>query len=356
MFRPPPAAVPARRAIPRSLSDPPIVDRRSGERYTFDELGRVPFVVSATVICLRQRPGFREADPVHGHALLREAELASDRFGGKGALPELMRDGQLVFRSGWQVLVGQSTVVNYMKSTSSRKAMMRFPGEWLLAGGARDPSDASLRHTAVRELEEEFLIAIPPDGFIFPFNARQTRRIKGKSNLMVNFVALAEQQSSPWLAGLDLDRINAELSQREDRVEQMLRTGEWDRLSKAERERLSPEVHQLAWLDIEDCVRTMQRSIAEHFHPVNQWQAEQFALHGLSQPRRSPVSVTMASIVQLELAGPERALAVAAGAEQAQREGREEALLEELVDDESFRFSSTVHALGRPSDFVKASL
>ena len=56
---------------------PPVHDRRSGELYTFDERGRVPYSLAATVICLRRR-----AAGTFAPSTLRKAELATDAHGG----------------------------------------------------------------------------------------------------------------------------------------------------------------------------------------------------------------------------------------------------------------------------------
>ena len=59
--------------------------------------------------------------------------------------------------------------------------------------------------TAKRELTEEFLapagLALPSDAVLRPFVVKQTRPIQSRSQLIVHFVALADE--NPWLAQLD---------------------------------------------------------------------------------------------------------------------------------------------------------
>jgi hypothetical protein len=133
-------------------------------------------------------------------------------------------------------------------------------------------------------------------GYILrPLGARQTRWIRGKSNLMVNFVAQASE--NPWLAQLDVTGTNTRLKALAAEVEAALQSGEWAGLSQEEKGARSPEVHQLAWLPIETVVRVMQSSIAEDTF-VNDWQRAEFGRLGVKQ--RDPMSVTMASVLDLE--------------------------------------------------------
>ena len=157
----------------------------------------------------------------------------------------------------------------------------------------------------------------------------------------VNFVAHADE--NPWLTELDVAATNAALQSAAAKAEASLRSGEWAGLSDAEKAARSPEVHQLAWLPIDEVVRTMQASIGQGTF-VNDWQRQQFAAHGVAQ--RDPMSVTMASVIDLE-----KAMTMAEGGD---REGvrhasglsfgSDEAVdFDALVEEARFLFSASVH-------------
>lgn len=264
-----------------------------------------------------------------------------------------MEGGCIRFISGWQVLVGQAVVVNYLKSTRDSVVFMRYPGEYLFPGGVKDDCDHDLPSAALREFEEEFVIRPPQDAIIFPFNARQTRMIRGKSNMMVNFLAIAEAQKHDWLANIDINHVNVELERRYQHAAEMFRTGDWDALPYELKRTLSPEVRSLQWVNIEDLVLTMQHSISSHLRPVNAWQREQFDFHGIS--KRSPMSVSMATLIDIELAGADRLLFRGLTLMKASIPD-ESHFVEELIDRENLRFSSNVHMLARPSTLNRSRL
>merc|ERR1712025_1340289 len=107
--------------------------------------------------------------------------------------------------------------------------------------------------------------------------------------MMVNFVAIAEHEGNEWLKDLNINKINRTLAKRQQRVEKMLATNEWYSLSSTEKKMLSPEVYRLDWVNIEDCVKSMQNAIGNTL--INDWQREQFKKHKI--PKRSPVNVSM---------------------------------------------------------------
>jgi len=277
---------------------PPLVDIRGKEPYQFDEKGYVPAALAATVICVRQGP-VRSLE----QRTIRAADLSLDPQGLGGALAMTMTasgTGEFVFTSNLELLVAQSNVVNYYRTADAADlATMRYPGEWKLAGGGIEAGE-TLEQTALRELQEEYLVSDAEvsggGGYTLrPLGARQTRWIRGKSNLMVNFVAQASE--NPWLAALDVEGTNIRLQTLADEADASLASGEWAGLSQEEKGERSPEVHQLAWLPIETVVRVMQSSIAEGTF-VNDWQRDEFARLGVEQ--RDPMSVTMASVLDLE--------------------------------------------------------
>eukprot|EP01043_Picozoa_sp_COSAG02_P071749 COSAG02_NODE_13236_length_1422_cov_0.739985_1_plen_167_part_00 len=133
-------------------------------------------------------------------ATARAAKSFLDKtFGGKEGM---------VFDCGWEVLCGQSVVVNYMRSSPDKLVTMRYAGEYKLAGGNVDQGE-TIAAAAFRELSEEFGTVgqpIPVDSVVLrPFVTKQTRPIRSRSNLMHNFVALADENE--WLETLDIDAV-----------------------------------------------------------------------------------------------------------------------------------------------------
>lgn len=77
----------------------------------------------------------------------RQTERVSTcRVGGYGAMQHFLGiGGAVTFTSGWEVLLGQSHVVNYLKSTRNKTVFMRYPGV-CSAGFVGD------RHVQIRRL------------------------------------------------------------------------------------------------------------------------------------------------------------------------------------------------------------
>ena len=148
--------------------------------YHFDERGYVPAQLAATVICSRTGPP-RSLE----QRTIRRSELAVDPRGDAGALGLQMTKlgaNEIVFTSNLELLVAQSHVVNYYRSSGepgANLAIMRYPGEWKLAGGGQEQGE-DLMETALRELQEEYLVsdaALVHGGYMMrPLGARQTRR------------------------------------------------------------------------------------------------------------------------------------------------------------------------------------
>ena len=277
-------------AISRGSLPSTLRDSRSGEIYTLDAHGRVPFTLAATVICLRRGAG---------SARLLRSELHKDAQGSIGSLGSMI-GAHVDFTTGWQVLVGQASVVNYLKSSESQTTVMRYPGEFKLPGGAHDSEDGSLVNTAHRELQEELGLPVK-DPVLRRFSARQTRKIRGTSNMIVNFVAVAEENQ--WLAALNdetLNAVNRRLLKMETRAKDLLQSGR-DNLSEEEMKAISPEFHSWEWMDLSECVKMMQASIAPVAVPVNEWQRKQFGTHGIIQ--RDPMSVTAITLAEVEMTG-----------------------------------------------------
>lgn len=62
----------------------------------------------------------------------------------------------ILFECGWEVLMGQAEVKNWITSTQEKSRVMRYPGEYRFAGGTVDEGESVLE-TGRRELAEEFL-------------------------------------------------------------------------------------------------------------------------------------------------------------------------------------------------------
>ena len=197
------------------------------------------------------------------------------------------------FSSGWQVLMGQAEVVNWLRSTAESVATMRYAGEFKFAGGTVDEGE-SIAQAGLRELQEEFLIPAGLDTIggdkllLRPFIVKQTMPIRSKSNLMYNFVALASE--NPWLAELDTQHANRTLQQRRERHSEIVAAGDFFELSQAEKEPLAPEVHQLAWVDRHQAFSWALSSMNDEVTHVNGFQQREFATHGIG--RRDPMFMT----------------------------------------------------------------
>ena len=165
--------------------------------------GAVSVVDSAVVVCLRQRdqpPIELTQTQIGAGATAQAAKSFLDKtFGGKEGM---------IFDCGWEVLCGQSVVVNYMRSSPDKLVTMRYAGEYKLAGGNVDQGETIVA-AAFRELSEEFGTVgqpIPVESAVLrPFITKQTRPIRSRSNLMHNFVALADENE--WLETLDIDAV-----------------------------------------------------------------------------------------------------------------------------------------------------
>ena len=198
----------------------------------------VEVVEAATVLCLRARPDGPSPRELRAgnYALNKEAQKQLGEFAYN-------------FRSGMQVLMGQSEVVNWVRSTPEEHTIMRYAGEYKFAGGSKDPGE-ELIDTARRELSEEFSVNVPLTAVLRPFRVNSTRAIKGRSFLMYNYLAFADE--NPWLQELDTAAINRALQEKREHFERLVSSGRFWAMSKEEREAVSPEVHRVDWLDLAD--------------------------------------------------------------------------------------------------------
>ena len=110
---------------------------------------------AATVVCLRRSPspktGRLRREDYRGELEFQDGwGEFGDIFGtsressGNGTRGFAKEDGVLEFSSGWQVLVGQSEVVNWVRSEQGEApALMRYGGEYKFAGGGVDDGETS---------------------------------------------------------------------------------------------------------------------------------------------------------------------------------------------------------------------
>eukprot|EP00041_Stephanoeca_diplocostata_P020837 m.474520 g.474520 ORF g.474520 m.474520 type:complete len:381 (-) comp21676_c0_seq2:785-1927(-) len=177
------------------------------------------------------------------------------------------------FRSGWEVLMGQNEVVNWIRSTPQNTATMRYPGEWKYAGGGIEEGE-SPRMAAIRELEEEFDVKIPKDAVLRLLSIRQTMPIRNVSNIMFNYIAVASE--NPWLEKYAVDAANKRLEQRRFRHKALVASGDFWNMTAAEREQVAPEVREIRWLNMKQAAVYAYTSLHKCCCYVNEFQKSEF--------------------------------------------------------------------------------
>jgi 8-oxo-dGTP pyrophosphatase MutT (NUDIX family) len=244
---------------------------------------------ACTVICLRQAPAL-------GPLLLTRQSVgispASDELRVQRVFGACQEKS---FERGWEVLMCQRQAVNWLRSTKEKLHMMRYPCEFNFAGGTVDNGESYVA-TALRELSEELQTSVPADTIIHLLNVQQTRPVGGTSNIMFNFVCLAEE--NPWLATLDVNAVNGALGSKEQNVQDEEKLEEFWALSSEEKEILSPEMHCVEWLSLRDAVFKAFTSMNEQVIFVNEHQRREFDRYGIR--RRDPLYVTMSALVDVE--------------------------------------------------------
>lgn len=258
---------------------------------------------AATVICVR-RPKLQSAAE---HVVTWKEAMGSspwppavgadlDQQARVRALFGEARDRALL-PATWEVLMGQNEVVNWLRSTPEKQHLMRYPGEWKYAGGTVDPGE-TVEVAARRELEEEFDLQLPsaPERVVLRLQSvRQTRVISGVSNIMFNYVAVADE--NPWLEEMDVPALNARLQAKRMRHAELLSSGKFWSMSEAEKEECSPEVREVRWMSMKDAVMAAFSSMHPELTPHNEFQASEFARVGRSH--RDTMFLTMALLLDV---------------------------------------------------------
>jgi ADP-ribose pyrophosphatase YjhB (NUDIX family) len=263
----------------------------------FEIKGNITVQDSATVLLVRRRPG-----PTTSTLALKD--LGTSPFFQAQSSGIFGKTGIINFECHWEVLLGQSEVVNWLKTTPTKLKTMRYAGEWKLAGGNVD-SNETIEAAAARELQEEFLdplnLALPLGAKLRPFVTKQTRPIRSRSNLMHCFIALEDE--NPWLKTLDVNAINIGLEKRRRKFQ--LLSLNYDgtikesfyKLSKLERESVTPEVREVKWVPLRDAVKDALSSMSPNIF-VNEYQKESFRKYG--KTRRDPMFISAAILMELE--------------------------------------------------------
>ena len=245
---------------------------------------------AATVVCLRRRK--MPSAPVQRMSQRSRNRLAS-AFGAGPGLAEFE------WIEGWEVLLGQNEVVNWLKSSADRIALMRYPGEYKIPGGVQDNNDSGPEETARRELEEELLrpsgLKLPNEAKLRLFSIEQTRPIRSRSNIMYNFVALEEENG--WLRTLNVDAINEGLLARREKHKRLVESGEYWKMLERERHEVSPETREFRWMPLGKAVDTLLGSL-EAGNFVNEFQRTAFEKFSIQ--RRDPMFITAHILSSIE--------------------------------------------------------
>ncbi|GLE11072.1 hypothetical protein PINS_up023380 [Pythium insidiosum] len=169
---------------------------------------------------------------------------------------------------------------------------MRYPGEWKFPGGVVDEEDKTLKDTAIRELEEEFLgVSVPQESAqIDFFGAKLTRPIQRRRHRMFNFVAF-EDDNLTWLNDDVVRIVNESLAMKREEFDRYVESGRYWQMSEQEKMAVSPEIRRVAWFPIDQVIEMMSASISDPHRPLDDWQGRQFRLHNVSQ--RDPMYISM---------------------------------------------------------------
>ncbi|TYZ69105.1 hypothetical protein PybrP1_009913 [[Pythium] brassicae (nom. inval.)] len=210
---------------------------------------------------------------------------------------------------GWEVLLGQGEVKNWLRSSPKLTRLMRYPGEWKFPGGAVDAGDASLESAALRELQEEFLglPAAASSARMHFLGEKITKAIRGRRHRMFNFVAFEDENLS-WMGDDALRAVNATLAAKREAFEHThLASGAfWRMASDAEKERVSPEIHRVQWFPIDAAMEMMRGALLAPRTPVDDWQRSEFERYGVA--KRDPMYITYRVLLDVAEVTPPSAL------------------------------------------------
>jgi len=265
-----------------------------GKGIGTDKDGKIVVGDAALVVCARWNPEAATGS-VQSKDFTKEKPGDLRLFWGN--------DEALEFTTGWEVLMAQAEVKNYLRSTPDKTVTMRYAGEYKIAGGNIDKGETK-EQAARRELEEEVLrpagLTLPADAKIRPYYTKQTMPVRFKSNMMWNYVALAEE--NPWLANLDVEAINRSLEERRRTFDKLVESGEYWKMTDEEKEKVSPEVRQVKWLSLKDAFAVTLSSMAKpmglEMRYVDEFQKAEFAKYAVKS--RDPMVMTTATLVHLE--------------------------------------------------------
>ena len=153
----------------------------------------------------------------------------------------------------------------------------------------------TLKEAALRELKEEIEFDVPADTVLRPLCVFQTRPVRLKSHLMHTFVALEEENE--WIASLDVSRLNSLLGEKRERFKVLVEQGGYFDLGNDQKLEHSPEVHKVSWLSLRDAVFY---SLSSLIPGVYNSDYQQHMFRSLNIPRRDPMWITAASLMELE--------------------------------------------------------
>ena len=248
---------------------------------------------SATVVILRQQV---EVYAAPRRLTRRELGVHGTQYDFENRVNTVFgKEQEVEFVSGWEVLMCQRESTNWLRSTPSKTVPMRYPCEYSFPGGTRDEGE-TIEETAIRELGEELGVLVPAAAIVRLFNVKQTRPVGGTSNIMYNFAML--ESENPWLKKLNIEKINGSLLEKETHFAEICKSGAFWGMSDDEKHQVSPEVHKVSWLHLDEAVRIAFTSMDARLVYVDEYQEIEFKR--LNIKRRDPLFVTMQTLVHVE--------------------------------------------------------